>query len=157
MTSLISIRATYASDPDRTFADARSFERLRDVMRGLAAYDGLPCTGQLVEGKTYCTDIWFWGLFPVRNHTIHVVKVDVAKRHLITSERHAGIRTWTHSLTVESADGETVWLDQIWIDAGFQTALVARYAQYVYVRKHRRQGALTATSMIKRQIAANLY
>lgn len=155
MACLISIRATYASDPDRTFANALSFERLRDVMHGLAEYNGLPATGKMVEGITYRTDIWFWGVLPVRNHTIHVAKVDVARRHLTTSEMHAGIRTWTHSVTVECANGETAWLDRVLIDAGFQTALVARYARYIYVRKHQRQGALTLRSTINRRRAGN--
>ena len=156
MTSLISIRAIYASDPDAAFADARSFESLRRAMRGLATYTGLPESGNMIEGQTYRTDIWFWRLLPVRGHTIKVDQLSVVDRRLLTIESHAGVSIWTHLLIVEKLNDGAVWIDQIRIEAGYQTHLVARFARYVHLRRHRAQGATKVQSSVTTEATGSI-
>ena len=151
MTSLISIRANYLSDPDAVFANACSFERLRGAMRGLATYHGLPERGDMIEGQTYRTDIWFWRLLPVRNHIIKVERLSIADRLIQTSEAHAGVSTWTHQVKVDQLNDHAIWVDQIRIKAGSQTPFVARFARYVYLRRHHAQGATTTESSLTAQ------
>lgn len=141
-TQSITIRASYASDCDALFASALSFESLRNAMAGLAVYDGLPATGVMTEGKQYETDIWFWRILPVRRHVIRVDTVDWVQRYLETHETHAGIKLWRHQTWIEPRGDASVWNDRIDIRAGFQTPFVARFARYVYVRRHHAQKAI---------------
>lgn len=150
MSHVITIRARYPGDANEIFARALSFQKLRGAMQGLAVYDGLPKTGKLQEGETYNTDIWFWGLLPVRNHTIHVAQLDPIHRRLETEEKHAGIRCWRHGLSVAPAGEGCLWSDRIEIDAGLSTPLVARFAKHVYTRRHRAQGASDIQSHLNR-------
>jgi hypothetical protein len=153
MSSVVSICAWYSKDPDEVFETARSFESLRRALRGLVVYEGLPETGEMIEGANYKTDIWFWRLVPVRNHVIQVERVNIADRHILTRETHAGIQSWTHCLMIERAKQYSIWLDRIEIEAGFQPPLVAWFARHVYVQRHRRQHALMVRSRLTGQPA----
>jgi len=145
---ILTVRATYADPADAMFERACDFGELRRAMRGLAAYDGLPTAGQMAQGETYVTDIRFWGLFPVRNHTIRVEQVDPHNRRLLTSEHHAGIRQWRHQVDVAPRAEGTVWVDTLIIDAGRPTPLVARFARHVYLRRHRASRAAHVSSRL---------
>ncbi|MEM9027576.1 MAG: hypothetical protein AAGC70_04330 [Pseudomonadota bacterium] len=146
---MIDIAAGYGADPASAFMRAIQFSEIRAAMAGVAHYDGLPTAGSYAEAETYRTDIRFWGILPVRRHTIYVARLDLENRVLLTHESHKGIRTWHHMVRVSKADEGATWVDQITIDAGWQTPFVTRFAQHVYCRGHRSRGASRLQSSVR--------
>ncbi len=141
MAAVVKISAFYPGDADAVFAEALRFEELEEAMRGLAAYEGGP-TGEVKEGDAYSIDVTFWGVFKNKGHVIHVEKVDRANRVIQSREHNASVRRWDHNLSVQP-DGDRVrWTDSIVVDAGWRTPFAARFAAFVYRRRHRHRRAL---------------
>ena len=137
----VEITAVYNGDADAIFADALRFEELEEAMRGLAVYDGGP-RGPVQQGDTYTTDVTFWKIFKTRGHVMHVEHLDHGARTIQSREHNPAIRRWDHHLSVQP-DGDRVrWTDSVIIDAGWRTPVVARFAAFVYQRRHRHRQAL---------------
>ncbi len=148
MAALVEVTALYDADPDEVFAAALQFDELLDAMSSLAVYEGLAPGTVAEEGKTYTVDVTFWGLIKMTGHKMFVEKLDKANRLLQSRESGNGIKNWDHNLSVRPEDGKARWVDLIEIDAGWQTPFVARFARFVYTRRHKHRQALEITRRI---------
>ncbi len=148
MAALVEVTALYDSDPDEVFASALQFDELLDAMSGLAVYEGLPPGTVAEEGKTYTVDVTFWGLIKMKGHVMHVEKLDKANRVLQSRESGNGITRWDHHLSVRPENTCARWVDRIVVEAGWQTPFVARFARFVYTRRHKHRQALEITRQI---------
>lgn len=84
---------------------------------------------------------WLWGLhlIPLYRHTIHVIEVDEETHTVRTNERGGMLRTWNHTLHVESiGTGRSRYSDSIDIDAGVLTAIAVRGAAAIFRYRQRR-------------------
>ncbi len=134
------VHAEYPDDADPVFARARS---LTDMVRAswpLTFYKGLP-RADMEEGRTYVTDIKVLGMFPVPGYRIEIERLDSDARIMQSREGNGQVRTWEHELTVEPQESGSRWTDRVIIDAGMRTAIVARFARMMYVRRHKRRHA----------------
>ena len=148
MAARVEVTALYDADPDATFAAALNFDELMEAMSGLAVYEGLDPGTVAEEGKTYRVDVTFWGLLKMTGHTMFVEKLDVPNRELQSREGGNGIERWDHNLSVHPENGKARWVDRIDIEAGWQTPFVARFARFVYTRRHKHRKALDITRRI---------
>jgi len=140
MPRTITVTAIYDGDPDVIFAQAIDLTEVQRAMQGLARYEGLP-DGPICQGETYSVDITLFGVLKTRGHVMHVETLAPDHRLIQSREHNPQVRRWDHTLTVGPTPHGTLWTDRVMIDAGWQTALTARFAAYVYTRRHRfRQG-----------------
>lgn len=146
---VVEIVATYEESADGVFEGALHFSEMTNAMSGLAVYKGLP-DEPVHEGATYVVDVTFWKLFTVKGHTMHVERLDREGRVLQSREHAPGIRRWDHTLSVQRQGGRTEWHDTVVIDAGWRTPFMARFAIYVYHRRHKYRRARSITSDLRR-------
>lgn len=149
MPALVIVTALYDADPDETFDAALHFDELLDAMSGLAVYEGLAPGTIAEEGKTYTVNVTFWGLLKMTGHVMHVESLDVPNRILQSRETSNGIKRWDHNLSVHPEGAKARWVDSILIDAGWQTPFMARFARFVYTRRHKHRQALEITRNIE--------
>lgn len=154
MALMATITAAYAGDADAIFAEALRFDELQAAMKGFATYRGFPPGAVATQGETYVVDIRLWHLFPVTAHTIYVERLDFAARVMQSRERHRGVTHWDHRLSVQpdgdgAEAGRVLWTDEVVIDAGWQTPMIARFAAYTYRYSHRARRALSLTCSIR--------
>jgi hypothetical protein len=147
--ALVEVTAWYEGDADDIFIAALDFSELEEAMRGLAVYEGGP-KGEVAEGDTYTVDVTFWGVFKNKGHVMHIEKLDRKGRVIQSREHNPAIRRWDHNLSVQPEGDCVRWTDAIVIDAGWQTAFAARFAAFVYQRRHRRRNALKIRRRIVR-------
>ncbi len=145
----ITIEARYERDADTVFAEALNFAELRDAMRGLAIYEGLP-EGEAHEGMTAVVDVTLFGVFRNPGHTMHVERLDRAARVLQSREHNASVSRWDHTLSIQPAGDGCLWTDRVVIDAPRNAWATARFARYVYARRHRHRGALSIAKAMRR-------
>ena len=146
--SLVEVTALYDDEPDVVFAAALQFDELMEAMSGLAVYDGLAPGTIAKEGKTYTVNVTFWGFIKMKGHQMFVEKLDITARELQSRESGNGIKRWDHNLSVRPEGAGARWVDHIEIDAGWQTPFVARFARFVYTRRHKHRKALEITRSI---------
>ena len=148
MPIIVTISAYYAGDADQIFASALQFSEMEDAMRDLATYSGLPVSGTASQGDTFMVDVTFWGFLRVKGHQMHIERLDPVNRVIQSRECAPGIRRWDHHLSVQPVDGQVCWTDTVRIDAGWKTAFVARFAAYVYGRRHSFRRAIKVERML---------
>ena len=119
-------------------------------MKGFATYKGFPPGGIATEGEDVCRRRQALEAVPVTAHTIFVESLDKAGRVLQSRERHRGVSRWDHRLSVQPDDAgdRVVWTDEVVIDAGWQTPMVARFAAYTYRYRHKARQAIKISSTI---------
>jgi hypothetical protein len=137
------IEAHYDADADAVFASALRFSEMAEAMSGLAVYAGLPADGTTREGDTICVDVTFWGWFRQKGHRMFIERLDPAARVIQSRETGNGIRRWDHNLSVQPDGAGSCWTDTVVIDAGWRTSVVARFARFVYLRRHRYRKAMS--------------
>ena len=150
----ITIEARYPRDADTVFAEALNFAELREAMRGLATYDGLP-EGEVTEGMTAVVDITLFGIVRNSGHTMHVERLDRAARVIQSREHNRTVSRWDHTLSVQPLPGSNgevgcLWTDRVVIDAPRGAWATALFARYVYARRHRHRGALSIAKSLRR-------
>lgn len=149
MAYTIVVEAAYSSDADRVFQNALNVSEMRDAMRGLAVYHGLP-DRDLQQGETLCVDVTFLGLFTTRNHVMYVERIDHANRVVQSREHNRAFKRWDHTLSIQPASNGCLWRDTVVLDAGWKTAFVSLFCRFVYSRRHRMRNAENIRSLIVR-------
>lgn len=152
MGTRVVVEALYRGDADQIFDNALNTQELADAMKGLAQYDGLP-SGPVAQGDTYTVHVTLWGVLTVRDHVMHLETLNRADRWLQSRERSPQIDRWDHHLSVQP-DGDMVrWTDSIVVDAGWRTFGAARFASFVYQRRHRYRKSLGVTARLEKERA----
>lgn len=123
---------------------------MADAMAGLAKYEGLPASDTANQGETHIVSVTFWGFLKMPPHSMFIETLDCAQRLIQSREHSRGITRWDHRLTIEPVGGQAKWLDEVVIDAGWRTSLVARFAAWMYARRHRLRAAASLTATISR-------
>jgi hypothetical protein len=143
MAMIVEITAHYDTDPDVLFRSALCFSEMTEAMAGLATYSGLPASDTACEGDTIIVDVTFWGVFKQKNHVLFIERLDPLQRIIQSRESGRGIERWDHNLSIRQQGSLAVWTDMIVIDAGWRTPLIARFAAFLYARRHRHRRAIS--------------
>lgn len=147
----IRVSANYLHDPDALFDRATHFDDLIAATRKIARYDGLP-QGKMVQGRTYDTDISILGLSLCKGYRIHIRRICDRDRVMESSETHETVPVWAHRITIDPTATGSRWTDEVFINAGRKTSLVARYAMFMYRLRHRERRGLIEGSTIQKSL-----
>lgn len=148
------VEAAYDADADATFESALDLSEMREAMRGLAVYQGLP-QRNIVEGETIVVDVTMFGFIKTRNHIMFVERLDKESRVIQSREHNDGIKQWDHTLSVQPFNDGCVWRDKVVVDAGFGTYLTALFCRFVYARRHRVRCASSIKTKVSRSDVTN--
>src|SRR5262249_10847158 len=90
------------------------------------------------EGTQVNCRLTFFGFLPGGRHALGIEEVDAEAREIQSSEGGTLVKSWRHRIRVQKADdGETLYSDEIEIDAGWLTPLVWVFAQLFYRHRQR--------------------
>jgi ligand-binding SRPBCC domain-containing protein len=96
-----------------------------------------------VEGMTFRCRLYIFGFIPIGARTLHVERLDQNKREMQTREHDPLVRTWDHLISVAASGAEeTLYRDQIEIDAGALTFVVWAWANWFYRHRQSRWRAI---------------
>lgn len=111
---------------------------------------GLEPLPERTQEGIYQIKLYFFGLLPLGQHTIRVVRVDLSHYEVYTEESSALIKTWNHHLTVyTNAEGQTVYRDALELEArhfsAVLTPVLGALARLFYRYRQARWRALAPT------------
>ncbi|MWD28844.1 hypothetical protein E0K89_015290 [Aquicoccus sp. SCR17] len=124
----------YPVSPDRLWQLATDLDALAEVSGGMVQFRGMP-SGRVREGQVIDVEVSLLGLFPWRPYRMRVISCDDAARRLVSEEEGMGVELWRHSLSVTGEEGAARLIDEIEIEAGWKTPIVARWARFLYARR----------------------
>lgn len=132
------VKVTHSYDvaAERLWALATDYDALIAIAENMVRFDGLP-KGRLEEGQEVKTRVSLFGLLPWQPYVIRVLTSDDANMTMISDENGAGVETWRHTLTVTGDDTSSQLTDEIQIEAGWMTPLVAMWAAIMYRKRHK--------------------
>lgn len=127
------------ASPDEVWRRVQRPETLRFVARGLLGFAAERLPRDWREGTEVSMRLWLAHVVPAWRHTIRIVRLDPAARRIVTEEGGGLVRRWRHTVSVDPiANGRTLYRDEIAIDAGVLTPVVALFARAFYAHRQRR-------------------
>lgn len=127
----------YSAQSARVWAMATDFEALKEVSRRIVTFDGVP-KGRTKAGQAFDVRVSLFGFLPWQDYHMEVVELDEANMLIRSSERGAGVKSWSHTMQVSPCpDGGTTLSDTIEIDAGWLTPVFAAWARFLYRARHK--------------------
>ncbi len=149
MAAELFVTAHYTQDADALFEKASSFADMVETSPTFLTFGDLPAL-PMVQCRTYETKLDVFGLFKTNDYAIRIDTLSPTRRRVQSSAKGKGVKTWNHTLDVIPDAEGCVWTDQISIDAGRKTPIYARYARFVYLHRHKRRGATSITSTLRK-------
>lgn len=123
-----------AASPEDVWQLLKRPSTLVHVARGFLRFSGaarFPAEWQ--EGMGVVTRYWLFGCIPMPwRHHLSIERVDEAEGEVESREYGGPIRIWNHRIAVTPKGRGTHYVDEIDIDAGVLTGLVAVFANLFY-------------------------
>lgn len=127
---------------DRAWAAVQKISLLQEVVQPLIEIRPLPdeqLPKHWATGQTVRCRLFLFRLIPLGVRTLHFERVDSATREIATREHDRLVRRWDHRIRVTPLNDATCkYSDEIEIEAGLLTPLVALFAKFFYRHRQRR-------------------
>lgn len=100
------------------------------------------------QSGEYRTDMFLYGIVPLGWQAVVIEQPEPLgdTRYLRDNGFGPLIKRWDHWIAIAPEDGGTRYLDQVTVDAGPLTPVVAAFARIFYAHRQRRWRELAATS-----------
>jgi hypothetical protein len=128
-------------------------EVLAPVVR-IAPVRGGILPGRWTHGATARCRLYLFGFIPLGVHTLEFLRVDGARREIQTHESDALVARWDHLVRVEPAGSQCRYSDEVVIDAGRLTPVVALFANLLYRHRQRRWRRIAKRLVAERAMPA---
>lgn len=148
MPKRITTTAVYKGDAREIFLRAIEPEEMIAASEGFASFTGMP-DHVMREGETYRLDVTTLKVFKTKGYEIHMRKVDTDARVFISQERGGAIKSWTHYMSVVQAGENAIWTDDVFVDGGWLTVIVAKIGSKMYRHRHNNRNPISLSSEIK--------
>lgn len=136
MAARVRLSHEYAAPAAKVWDVATDWDCLKQAMRGLVVYEGLP-EYAIEEGQKIETRVSLFEIMPAFDYVMEILRHDPAQRVLQSHEYGGAVTRWDHTLTVSETEGGARIDDDILIDAGAMTFLYAAWARFIYRRRHK--------------------
>lgn len=140
--------ATYLGKAHDIFLEALNFSEMTDAMSKIARYDGLP-NQPAQQGQTYTVDITTLKIFKTKDYTMFIELLNKDACVLQSREKGGAIKMWDHRLSIRQEKDMAIWTDDVTIEAGLITPMVAHFGAYIYKKRHLNRQALSINTKIQ--------
>ena len=141
MERVVAVEAVYPGNPDDIFSEALDLREMKESMKGLARYEGLP-DRHFKQGDRFETTVTLFGILKNTYHVMEVETVDHQRRLVQSRESSPAFQRWDHTLTIEPHPLGALWRDRVVIDTGWSTPVSALICRHLYRHRHRQRNAL---------------
>ncbi|MEQ5871263.1 SRPBCC family protein [Sagittula sp. NFXS13] len=144
----------HAAPAKEVWALATDLDALKEIMKGVVTFEGLP-SGRVHQGQKITVQVSLFGKLPPQPYFMEVLECDDKAMILRSFEKGAGVKAWCHTLTVEPQPSGSRLRDVIEIDAGWMSWAFALWARFLYRKRHEPRVRMLADMQAK-QAATDL-
>ena len=134
MPKTIRIESTYDASPDAVWAFAKDFSQLAPLSAGSVEFRGLSDV-PVVQGQVVEFQVKPFYAKTFKPFRVTMVEVNDTARRFVSQEEGAGVKSWRHTLSVSENGSGARQVDEIEIDAGLMTPLIAFFARRMYQKR----------------------
>lgn len=125
----------YDHAPADVWRVATDLDCLKEAVRGLLKFEGMP-SGAIHKGQVLDVTVSMFGILPAQPYRMELIEFDNVTHKFVSREEGMGVEHWQHSLRVVPHVRGAELIDEIEIEAGWRTGLIAAWARYMYKRRH---------------------
>lgn len=151
--TVIEVSSRYAAEADAVWRAASHWGNLQPVTGRMMRYYGLP-TEPMAAGQDVHCETSLFGVARRMPWAVRILECDAARRLYHTIEHGGPVNRWEHVAHVWRDEAGTVMRDVVTIEAGRQTALVARWARLLYAARHAARQRIIALSETREPVNA---
>jgi hypothetical protein len=141
---IIVVSSVFAATEDRIWELIQKTDTLRYIAAPYAYFTSFgPSIPLWTKGATANFRLRIFGFIPLGIHHISVVEFDRSAGKIYTKESNPAIPVWNHLIRIEPSGGCKIrYSDEVEIDAGWKTGLVAVWSKCFYKHRQKRWRAL---------------
>ena len=143
---LVRLSHIYDHSPEAVWTVAIDLDCLKEAVRGVLVFEGMP-SGAITQGQVLDVTVSMFGLLPAQPYRMEVVAFDASALCFQSNEQGMGVQHWLHSLRIVPHVRGAELIDEIEIEVGWCTPLIAAWARFMYKRRHK-----PCVEMLKRQL-----
>ena len=144
----IRVAARYRGDASEIFLGALDPAEMAAASKGFASFSGMP-DHPIRQGETYTLHVTTLKIFKTKGYEIHMAKVDPEARVFVSHEKGGMIKSWIHYMSVVQEGEDAIWTDDVFVDAGLATFMIAVVARTMYRLRHRNRKARSLASRVR--------
>lgn len=144
MSKIVRLEHLYNYSPEKVWAVATDWTCLKEAVKGLIVYHGLPEYEPIASGQVIKTQFQLFGILPRQDWTMEILVYDDPKFTLQSHEYGGAVTQWDHNLSIAPNEAGCTLVDEITIDAGASTGIYAMWAKFMYSRRHAPRLAMLA-------------
>lgn len=136
----ISLSSLFQAGKKEVFHRLQKLETLQYVAKPYATFIPLDDDQNIEwkEGSSFSFRFYLFGIIPFGIHMIHVLSCS-EESGISTHEHNKHVPLWDHRIYIEAiGDNITRYTDEVDIDAGWKTSIVAFWAKAFYTHRQRR-------------------
>ena len=134
----------YDHPTEQVWRVATDLDCLKEAVRGLLSFQGLP-SGAIHQGQVLDVKVSMFGILPAQPYRMEVIEFDGSAHRFVSREEGMGVEHWQHSLRIIPHERGAELIDEIEIEAGWRTSMIAAWARYMYKRRHAPRLRMLAT------------
>lgn len=131
----VRLRHVYAHPPEQVWRVATDLDCLKEAVKGLLSFEGLP-SGAIHKGQVIDVKVSMFGILPAQPYRMTLTEFDDAGFMFVSQEQGMGVERWQHTLRVLPQAQGAELIDEIEIEAGWRTPMIAAWARFMYKRRH---------------------
>lgn len=131
--------STFPASKREIFIKLQRLETLQYIARPYATFTPVNAEDDMIwkPGETFVFRFRLFGFIPFGTHTIHVLEFN--ENSIYTHESNTHVPVWNHRIRLTDApDGNTLYSDEVEIDAGRKTPIIYCWAKAFYSHRQRR-------------------
>lgn len=132
---VVRLSHVYEHPPQDVWRVATDLDCLKEAVRSLLVFEGMP-SGAILEGQVLDVTVSMFGLLPAQPYRMEILEFDTKALRFKSREFGMGVQHWQHSLQVVKHAKGAELIDEVEIEAGWRTPLIAAWARYMYKRRH---------------------
>ena len=133
-----------SASPEKVFSEVKKPSLLLRIAEPMATI--LPVDGKFPDnweqGVTYVCRIRIFKWIPIGKRHLKIETIDDNNMEIQSREFDPLVRKWDHLIRVEASGNETLYSDELDIEAGILTPFVCLYAWIFYRHRQRRWRAI---------------
>lgn len=138
---MISKTSIFPASKEEVLEKLKALRTLQYIAAPFASFSVLNGSNDLIwsQGKEFAFYLKLFGFLPLGIHRIRVVEFDTVTGRIYTQESNKHVPVWNHSILLTSTQaGETLYTDEVEIDAGWKTPIVYGWAKCFYAHRQKK-------------------